>query len=198
MIVFLNMARFAIALVLLPVVVALTQSFLSQMAPMKVIFRYFTLGVGSYVVMHLFIMAPQSGYRFFQKIFAETLKFSSFLSNNVPLLVPLAATLLLVVHYILLQFVDPKVLSDYFIFATGFTWAMHLILSAHDIADEDTSAFKPHYFCMMTVVFIANILLIALLMDINFTKFSMASFMQDGWSRLMDLYQLAGKKIMNF
>lgn len=189
MIILLSLIKFILALALVPVVIGTTVAFYDTVSGMKNNFEYFAWGIGYYVVIHLFVFKMQAFYAFMQKIFSETFRFSSILANSLPLVVPIVPTLLFLIFYIAKFFTNQDAFMDYFMFAVGFSLAMHVILTAQSLYDEDTTGFKAHYFFVMTLVYIINIVLTVLLLGLDFPKVEFVEFFRQAADIAWDIYK---------
>lgn len=180
--------KFLLSVILLPVVVGATKAFCGELFAAKEIYHLFTCGVVTYVVMHLFFVNFQGVYQSGQKIFSDGLKFSPFLSSFLPLALPLFPVILMVIFFICSKFFSMKEWEPYFIFFTGMTFAMHLILTAQIIRDEDGGIFKAHYFFIMSLGFVLNLVILASLLDLNFTSFSFMNFFDKSVENVESIY----------
>jgi hypothetical protein len=180
--------KFLLSIVLLPVVVGATQAFFVEVSSAPDIHSLFTAGIVTYVVTHLFVVNFQGLYQGGQKIFADGLKFSPFLSSFIPLVLPLFPVVLMLTFYICSKFFPMKEWEPYCVFFTGLTFAMHLILTAQILRGEDSGAFKAHYFFVMIIGFVFNLAIIAGLLDMNFASFGFMSFFDRAVENIKDIY----------
>jgi len=178
--------------VLFPVVVAAVAGLMDSINELGHSALFFLWGGGLYVLLCLFLNPLQGLYRFVQRIFADILRFSPFFSRNIPLFVPILPVLFLFILYILKSFGKPGALTDYIIFAVGFFLAMHLVLAAKDIFEEDASSFKAHYLFMMGCVVVVAVSLTVLLLDLNFKSIKIMDYLQGGIAKVQDIYRDAG------
>jgi len=173
-----------LTLLFLPALVGTTQAFCAELAGARALVPLFWYGILTYVVTHLFVVNFQGVYQGGQKIFSDGLKFSPFLSSFVPLIIPLFPLVLLISFFICMKFFAMREWEPHFIFFSGLTFAMHLILTAQILREEDTSIFKTHYFLVMSLGYVFNLLIIASLLDLNFNSFSFARFVQESWGNI--------------
>ncbi len=193
MLVILSLIKFFLAVLLFPVVIGVVVGLLHMIESLGDLSRYFIWGAGSYVILNLFLHPMQSFQRFVQKVFSEILKFSPFLASHMPLFIPVLPVLLLLILYILESFGRPGLLQDYIIFAVGFFLSMHMVLTAKDLFEEDTSGFKAHYLFMMSLVFIVTLSLTVLLLDLNFQRVDFMDFFRDAMDVVTDIYKRFGR-----
>lgn len=172
----LNILKIAVTVALLPVVAGSTSAFYLEMKDLGAVGYVFQIGMIAYVVVYLFFFQSNAIYSFFQRAFSEMLKFSPPLSFAVPKVIPLMPATVLLVYYILKVLLRAHVIQNYFIFFVGFLLCMHIIFTAKEIGGEGGGIVKPNYLCLMSVVYICNVAFIALLMDLNFSKFSIGAY----------------------
>jgi hypothetical protein len=188
--------KFFLSIVLLPVVVGVTKAFFGELISSEELYKLFTWGIVTYVVTHLFVVNFQGIYQGGQKVLSDGLKFSPFLSSFVPLVLPLFPLILLLAFYICSKFFPMREWVPYFIFFSGLTFAMHLILTAQILRGEDSGIFKAHYFFVMSLGYILNILLIAALLDLNFSSFSFTAFFEKAFKNVQDIYWFIYSRLM--
>ena len=86
--------------------------------------------------------------------------------------------------------------EEYFFFLIGFTLAMHVILNAGEIHDNDSSFLKMHYFFSMSIIYITTIFLFSFFLDLA-TKFSFYDFFAIMKKQTNDIYQWVFMKLMD-
>ena len=65
---------------------------------------------------------------------------------------------------------------------------MHVILTAQQLYEEEKTAVKPHYFFSTQIIYLANILLLAVIFHLVLPKFSFSIFWKDLISSSKDIY----------
>ena len=183
-----GIVKIIFSIVLLPVVVGITKAFCSELFIAREIYHLFLWGVITYVVTHLFFVNFHGIYQGGQKIFADGLKFSPFLSSFVPLVLPLFPMILMVAFFVCAKFFAMKEWEPYFVFFTGMTSAMHLILTAQIIREEDGGVFKAHYFFTMSLGIIFNLIILSALLSMNFSSFSFMGFFDRSLEEVKNIY----------
>ena len=181
--------KFAVAVVLLPLVAAVLIGFGDELARNKAMRDVFMWGVLIYALWHLFVFSFARLFEFFQKIFADIFRFSSAVQAVVPRAVPLGTTLLLLVYFIVSSLFRIKGMEPIVYFLAGFSLALHVILIAAELYREDPQFLKPHYFFAVCLTFIGNLLVVALLLDLNFEKFSFLGFWRQSADHTVSLYK---------
>ncbi|MFP4473861.1 MAG: hypothetical protein ACLFPX_08390 [Candidatus Omnitrophota bacterium] len=191
----LGVIKFAVFILIFPAVVGVIIGFEHALSEAKDLTDPFWWGVIAYTLFHLFVYTPQPLFQFVRGVFAEIFAFSPFLSEMVPLIIPLATTLLLLVVFLLHALLGWTVRPVWVVGLTGFFFAMHVILTAQELYEHDESHLKGHYLFGMGVVFMFNMLVLALLMDLNFLKFDAAKFLFVTWETLKDTYAFLAQRL---
>jgi len=166
-----NFIKLFFALLLMPIVFFLTRGFFEQIRALGDLSHYFLWGGGVYVLFHLFFRPMQALHGFGQKVFSEILRVTPFLANYLPMAVPITPTVLVLILYVIQTFTDPGPLSHYFLFAVGFTLAMHIIINARLLYEEDNTALRAHYLFLECLFYVLNILIIVILLQLIFPAF---------------------------
>jgi hypothetical protein len=65
-----------------------------------------------------------------------------------------------------------------FLFLLAFTFTMHIVLTAQDLYNKDSLAGKPNYFFGMSLVYIVDVFLMALVMSLAVKGFSFPHFFE--------------------
>jgi hypothetical protein len=183
-----GLIKFLLSIVFLPVLVGVTRAFCGELIAARDIYHLFSCGVVTYVVTHLFFVNFHGLYQGGQKLFSDGLKFSPFLASFVPLVLPLFPVILSVTFFICAKFFSMREWEPYFIFFIGLTFAMHLILTAHIMREEDSGIFKAHYFFVMSLGIVLNLAIIAALLDLNFASFTFLNFFDNSVTHVKDIY----------
>ena len=180
--------KFLFSILLLPIVFAITTAFHGELVVVKPVYHLFTFGIVVFAITHLFVLNLSGIYQGGQKLLSDGLKFSPFLAGFIPLVLPLFPTLLMLTLYVAGKFFAMGQWEPYIIFFTGVTFAMHLILTAQILREEDTGLFKAHYFFVMGLGYIFNILIIAALFNLNFANLPFLKFFDQAMLGVKDIY----------
>ena len=184
-----GLIKFIIAVVLLPIVVAAARAFVWEVGRLPLnVYQVLVSGIIAYLICHLFVVSLKTIYDFGQKAFAESMKFSPFLANYLPAFLPVIPMLILLALYITNALTKGTKLEPYFIFFFSFTLTMHIVLTAQSLYSEDNTAIKAHYFLVMSVAFLLNVVFISLMLDLTFPSFSAISFLGKAWENMKDYY----------
>lgn len=179
--------KFVFAVVLVPVVIGITLSFSTELSQIHS-FQAFVWGMLTYLFFHIFVYSFEDVFYFGQKIFSDIFRFSTAVATVVTLSVPLYATLLLIILYICANVFKMDGIGPVFVFLSGFALSLHIILTAQSLYRDDLDVIKPNYFSEIVLVYIANLCVISLLLDINFALFSFPDFLSGLITESKDIY----------
>lgn len=181
--------KFIVFLCLIPLGVALTRGFgkeLLLLTPAQ--YSCFIAGICAYVVLHLFIVEPSAVYEYGKGLVSDIFKFLQPLVVVAPLLLPIYSILILILFYFVSLFAKNIDLSAYFLFFTSLTFTMHMVFTAKELHGQDAGGLKSTYFLLMAVIYIVCLTLLALMMSLCFTKFSLPDFFKVTSSVSQDIY----------
>lgn len=191
-----NILQFVLAVLFLPVVVAATAGFHATLLPLNVLQHLFYDGILAYAVMHLFIFIPRGIYQFGQNVFSRVLGFSPAAASSLPRIFPGFPILLLLALFVCTSVFKMDGVRPYFIFFIGFTLAMHVALTAEGLYGDDTAAFKPHYFLLMSVIYVFNLIVAVFLLDLNFSVCSSSFFFKELTGGVQEIYLLLYRQLL--
>lgn len=184
----LGIIKFAVFIVLLPIVIGVISGFQEELLRISGGGEIFWWGVIAYTIFHLFIFTPQGLYRFWQSVFMEICSFIGVAANALVLAVPIITTVLLLVYFLVTVIFNQTWGQESLIFFTGISMALHVILSAQELYEEDDSRIKGHYLFNISAVFIVNVILLVLLFDLIFKKFSFLGFFDSAFQSADYIY----------
>lgn len=174
---FLNILKLIFAFLLIPLTAVITISFSKSLNGLAHVNTHsFWLGVLIYVVVHAFIFEPQGIYEFGQKIGNSLFKFYPPLANVGTRILPVYTLLSLILFCFVQLFYKKTGYETSFMFLAGFTLALHIILTAKELREENKSAVSPNYLLFIQLIYIFIILLTAVIFTFVVPKFSFASF----------------------
>ncbi len=178
-----GVVKFTVAVILLPLIYAATQGYTDEMARSKSLAEFFWRGVFAYTFWHLFVFTFARLFDFIQKIFSELFRFSAVVQSVVPNSIPFGPTMLLILYYLCSHIFRFKGGEPVVFFLAGFSLAVHVILMAAQLYEEDQTVVKSHYFFSLGLFYLANLMLVSMLLDLNFESFSFIRF----WQQSADL-----------
>ncbi|MFH1359569.1 MAG: hypothetical protein ABIJ41_00835 [Candidatus Omnitrophota bacterium] len=170
---FLIVLKFIIFVCLIPVVIAATRGFVEQMSSIPDVLRAFFLwGIFVYIFVHVFICEPKELYAYGQKIVSQIFRFFAPLVEVAPYFLPIYAILLLIIFYFVVLIFKAGEYGRYFMFMLSFFLTMHFTFTAKQLRAKEENALKPNYFFSISIIYIANIVLLSLFLDLIIDSFS--------------------------
>lgn len=189
-----NVAKFVFALLALPLMFALTTSFNAAIDKFSFFSYEFKAGILAYVIIHLFIFPFKFVHGFGQKMIELIFRFSTVLSKTVPLFVPFFTIVLLFVLWLAQE--NKWQGGQYWAFFIGMALAMHLLLTAQSLREEDSNAVKPHYFFLMTWVYALNLCLVVVVLSFITNSISLDDFLIATMTKAKDIYLVIFKQLL--
>ena len=184
----LNLLKFLLAILLILVVLAASRSFFRELTTLQNAHDVLFIGGAAYLIGHLFVVVPMGFYQFGQKVLTDIFRFSAPLSSILSYTLPFWTLLTLIVFYIVVNVFNLRRFEDYFLFAIGFLSVMHIVLTAQELHGKDMAGIKPHYFFVMSLVYVANLLIVAVFLDLIFDQFSFFAFCKSSFLMAKDSY----------
>jgi len=190
-----TMLKFFLAVLMLPIVMATFVGFEHHLNIYPASHgEFFRWGIFAFLITFLFLYQFWGTYEFGQRMMQSLLSFLAPAERIISRLVPFYLTLIMLLFYISKTFLGISKVSPYYMFFVGFSFAMHILLTAQDMQQEETTPIKPTYFFWMSVTFVAVILLTVLLFDLVFDKWSFPKFLDEVRETAMHLYRLSFQK----
>ena len=187
--IFLAVLKLCGFLLFLPLILAFLLAFQNQILSLPPAKEAWMLwGAGIYVGLNLFVYDFKDVY-VFGKAWVE--KISTFF-KPAGYLIPVYALFLIIVYEIFL-ILGRDVIQPYFLFAIAFTLTMHLVQTAHEIYEADSSVLKAHYLCTFGVVLIVNLFFISLLLAWVIPEYSFVGFIKSLSAQTCHFYKSAYK-----
>lgn len=173
-------------LLILPLIIASIISFQTQILSLPVNKEVWVLwGAGSYVALNLFVYDFKNVYVFGN---SQVEKVITFL-KPAGYLVPVYSILLIILYVIALILGRGAAFQPYFLFTIAFTLTMHLVLTAHEIYESDSSVLKAHYLFTFGAILIISFLIISLLLAWVIPEYSLVGFIKSLASQTFHLYK---------
>lgn len=203
--------KFIAGVLSIPIMIAVTSAFYVNITGVIELFgilKYFMWGVVAYVALHLLFYKPTYvyilGHEAVHAITAWAMggKINSFKvskdggsvgtdkTNTVielsPYFVPIYAIIMMAVYFVVAY--SCKVNSAAFIFAIGFTLTFHVVMTIEVMKIKQPDMMKSGYLFSIVVVYVLNIVIIAMLFSLLFRSFSAKKFFIDSFSVSRDIY----------
>ena len=183
--------KFIFFVLMIPLIAAVTISFQKELSELKSVYHHsFEWGVFSYAVLYFFLCDLVWIYKFGQSVSAEILRFWDPLAKVMPYIFPIYTVLTVGAYYIVVRILGMGPNQGWWFFVMGFTFAMHLIMTARELYEEDISLYKPNYLFEMTLVYILDVFLMVQLLNATAWKFSLVAFAQTVADLTRDFYTI--------
>ncbi len=172
--------KFLFAVLILPLVIASTFAFQNELVKFEPALRdALSWGMFSYIILKFFVYDFGVVYTFGQRLVTAAFQFLKPLVNAAPYVFPVYSMLVLAVYAVMSWMGGLDTWRTVFLFLFSFTFSMHIILTAQDLYNKDSSAGKPTYFFGMSLVYILDVFLMALLASLVLPGFSFPTFFND-------------------
>lgn len=203
-----------LAVLLLPVAVALTTSLVGQIASinrLSEIQGFLLAGIMAYMILdglffrplYIYVLGHELTHVFSAwlcggrvKSFkvsssggqVTTTKTNLFISLA-PYLVPLYTIILCLAFFLTRLFYKP--IDEYqrhFIFLVGFSWSFHLVLTAHFLKTQQPDLTRWGYLFSVVIVYMVNLIILALLLKPLFDQFALKDFFLNAFHSTKEFY----------
>jgi len=179
-------------LLFLPLIIASFIAFQNQILGLPVKKEVWLLwGAGTYIGLNLFIYDFKDVYAFGKSLVEKVLASI----KPAAYVIPFYSICLIVIYVIALILGRGSSLQPYFLFSIAFTLAMHLIMTAHEIYDSDSSILKAHYLFTFGAILIISLFIISLLLAWAIPEYSFIGFIKSLASQTFHLYKFVYKAL---
>ena len=207
----LKVIKFIVGILAIPLMAAVTRAFYGNIVgvvELAGILKYFMWGVGAYIVLHLLFFKPTFIYVLgHEAVHAVTSwvmggKINSFKVSDKggsvsttktnaivelsPYFIPIYAIILMAVYFVVAY--SYKINGAVFIFLIGFTLTLHLVMTIEVMKIRQPDLMKSGYLFSIVIVYVLNIIIIAMLFSLLFPSFSSKKFFADSYVFSRDIY----------
>jgi len=186
-----SVLKLILAILLLPIVIFSSIIFLSQLAFVnETAYNYFRWGVFSYLILHLFIFAPEFVYRKGQDGVLTIFKFFSPLVKIASFCLPIYTIILLIIlglDRLVFENID---FTKELCFLLSFSLAFHMIFTASAFKTNTADTLRATYFFSMQMIYLVNLFIIAFCFHYFFESFSFIDFFNNTFGQTVDIYKL--------
>ncbi|NLE64823.1 MAG: hypothetical protein GX606_02770 [Elusimicrobia bacterium] len=180
-----------IAALVAPLIYASTVAFGREVATLSGSVRLaLAQGVLIYVFLKFFVYDFAHVYKFGQGLVTGLFQFLKPLVNVAPYLVPVYTMIALIVFAVLNATGKMGEWHGIFYALIAGTFAMHLILTAQDLYTKDTTPGKPTYFFGMGLVYIFDVFVLALIMNVTLPGFDFVRFFKILGGTCLGIYKV--------
>lgn len=216
----LKILKFIAGLLALPIMYAVTKAFYDNVIIVKElsgILQFFLWGVGAYVALHLLFFKPTFIYVLgHEAVHAVTSwimggKISSFKvseeggsvattkTNTIvelsPYFIPIYSIIVMAIYFVIAY--SYSINGSIFVFLIGFTLAMHVVMTIEVMKTRQPDLMESGYLFSIVVVYVLNIVIIALLFSLLFKSFSSKSFFIDSFGISKDIYVVIARQLFS-
>lgn len=208
-----SLVKNTIGIFLLPVVISITRNFYFELTDIKVLTepsKYFLLGFAAYVFMYIVLFKLEYfyvlGHEFIHTIFiwifggkiisikvkkdrgSVTSTKKNIFIDLAPYLVPIYTILIALVYLLGSSFWNLYPLVRHFIFFAGFSFSFHLVMTIDKMKIEQPDFLDFGYLNSLTLIYLVNVIIIALFLGLLFPNFVFKEFMISFFEDTKELY----------
>lgn len=187
--------KFVLGICILPFVYAITVSFLAEFQMVEPSLRInFWSGVISFLIVYLFIFEPAKVYQKGQQVLEVVFHFFAPLVKMAPYVLPIYTIIIFFLYLVVSFFIKSNELISYFMFCFGLSIALHLVFSAKSLRLKQ-DFLKANYLFGFSLVYIINLLLAGLFLNLLFEKFSFVNFFNNAFLSARILFGAVFKQL---
>jgi len=159
--------------------------------------RYFWSGIISFTLIYLFIFEPARIYQKGQKLLGLIFKFFAPLVKVAPYVLPIYTIIIFSLYPLFHWMFNSKepAVTNYFIFLGGFSWALHLVFSAKSLRSRQGDFLKANYIFGFSLVYIINLILIAICLSLIIKNFSFINFFEGSFQAAKNIFKAIFRQI---
>lgn len=174
-----SILKFVLAVLLLPVVIGVTVSFLENLRRMDdTVSVTFGWGVIVYLCLHILFYEPAQVYDTGKKISEKALIFFSPLIKVAGFCIPIFTIFSFVLYYLASLIWRETNLFPAFAFMVSFTLTMHLVFTANSLKRKQPGDLRENYFFSFFMIYIINMMIVAGAFALLSDEFSFVSFIE--------------------
>ena len=186
----LNVLKIIGVLLLLPFVFVFATAFPGHLEVYPYKAKVFFLWGGAVSVgVFLFVTSLRVFHDFGQKLMRGLFAFATPLEDFLSLCFPFYPIIILFIFFLVQTFFHTNTYNDYFLFSVGFTYVLHLMLVARDLQERESGPLRLTYFFKFAVIFLISALVVLLLCDLAFGKWTFFQFWKKAVPQVSQIYQ---------
>ncbi len=171
--------KFVAFLFALPLIVAVALAFQNQILGLPVPKeQWFFWGVIAFTVIYLFLYNFKEVHVFGQGLLSKILQFAGSVASVAALVVPIYTIILCLVYFILNMTGASAQYEWILLTLVGFSVALHIVLTARQLYEEDSGSLKAQYFFGFGLALVMHLLIMAVLLGLVVPEFSLAEFLK--------------------
>ena len=186
-----DIIKLILGICLLPFVYSSTVAFLKQVGYVDASLQnYLWAGVFTFLLAYLFVFEPEWVYERGHKLLEFIFSFFQPLVKVAPYLLPVYTIVIFFTYLILAVFIKEDWLVNYTMFLFGFSLALHLVFSSRAIRSKKGDILKSNYIFGFSFIYIINLGIVALFLNIIFTDFSFVNFCNNAYSLASGIFKV--------
>ncbi len=191
-----SIIKFILGMCLLPFAYSGTVSFLGEFGHVeKAAQGYFWSGVITFVIAYFFVFEPaivyQKGHRLLEIIFS----FFAPLVKVAPYVLPIYTLVIFVLYLLLSIFFKSRDFFYFFLFMFGLSLTLHLVFSAKSVRSKQGDFLKANYIFGFSFVYIINLMILALCLNLIFKEFSFVNFFNDSFHAANNIFHAVFRQL---
>lgn len=192
----LGIITFILGVLLLPLTYASAISFLKEFSLVKKELQAdFWAGAVCFLIIHLFVWVPEGLFKKGQDAAGVIFRFIKPAANILPYLVPIYSALIFALYRISLLFADVPWSLELSVFLLGWTYLLHLVLSAKSLRPEEGGMLNGNYIFGFQVIFIISLLVLVLFLSLIFDRLSLVNYFNNAYRLSHEIYISAFKQL---
>jgi len=193
---FLAFVKFTAAVLLLPIVWASAVVFHQFIVDLPSGYgEFFFWGMFGFVLLFIFFFQFWGIYELGQNIVAGIFQFTAPANHFIAKVVPFYLTSILLLFYVTGNLLNVPSYDYYFMFFAGFSFTMHIFLTAQELQEQEKIFIKPTYLFIMMLALILLALITVLLFNLVIEEFTFPEFVRSVIGGTVDIYYYSVKKI---
>jgi hypothetical protein len=156
------------------------------------------VGMFTYLILKFFVYDFTEVYQFGQNMVTFCFQFLKPLVNAASYVIPIYTVIVLLVYALVSAMGKLAACKELLFSFLAATFTMHIILTAQDLYKKDTIAGKPTYFFGMELVYIIDVFLVALVMNVVLPGFSFVDFFNRLSSASFEIYKAVFMQLFGF
>jgi hypothetical protein len=190
--------KFILAIALLPVIIAATMGFERHLIYYPSNYEsFFMWGIIAFLITFIFVYQFWGMHEFGLKVVAGVFRFIAPFNEFFARIVSFYLLGTILVLYVIKHFFHANQYDHYLVFFMGFTLAMHILLVAQELQEQEKAPLKPTYLLSIGLVYILNILLVVLLLDLVVGRLTFPVFFNALLSKSRNFYEISYGKIFS-
>lgn len=175
-----NILKFVCFILLLPVVITGTMAFIKGLDGLLYeLTSFFVRGILIYLIIHVFLYEPKPVYQYGQNIMSAIFGFFAPLVKVAPFVLPIYSMIFLILFYLASLIFKSADIGHYFMFLVSFTLTMHMVFTAGALREKDKNVVKPDYLFAMSLIYVIDMSIMALMLGLILTDFSFPQFFSE-------------------